>query len=174
MARTPSSPPTATRTPSCRWGLHLPDRSWAVMAALLLLPACTGIDPVAPGPDQVESARSVAVDQSFRVAMGQVVRLGSDGPYLWFRGVLEESRCPRRLSCVWEGNARIELLVGRRPAGWQRIRLDTHPRGTTSAAVGDLRLTLIELAPYPRAGEEPDFEVYEAVLVAEAVGGPEE
>ena len=81
-----------------------------------LLSAC------AAGPhDQSEPAqRSVRAAEEFTLALGGGVWLEGTNFLLIFDAVSEDSRCPRDVSCIWEGNARVAFTVREAVPGKKR------------------------------------------------------
>jgi hypothetical protein len=88
-------------------------------ASLLLtvaLAACAGVP--ADDPAQNSGHAPVNMGESFTLAPGESVRIVETNLVLMFVAVTEDSRCARNVTCVWEGNARVQLsLVG--PIGEQ-------------------------------------------------------
>jgi hypothetical protein len=85
----------------------------------------------------------------------------ADGLKLEFTDVLEDSRCPQRVQCVWAGRARIGLLASKTGAaartfelslpgpaqiyleyGIQLVALDPSPVSSRRTAPGDYVATL--------------------------------
>ena len=58
-----------------------------------------------PGPSALAPLDSAAV----RIALGETVAVG--GVPVRFTRVVEDSRCPPDVSCVWAGRARVELVA---------------------------------------------------------------
>ncbi len=79
-----------------------------------------------------------------------------------FVGVVEDSRCPKEVMCVWEGQAvtliRVIDVEGRSSAEQNLTLRAGHP-GLASATVGLLNLTLLSVEPYP--GSEVDIKASE-------------
>lgn len=88
--------------------------------ALLLLAGCAGTSPdeAPPAPEIPNAARAEleALEAPFRAPgvvtarLGQTVRLG--GVEIRPLEVLEDSRCPRDVDCVWAGRIRLKVRVG--------------------------------------------------------------
>jgi hypothetical protein len=66
--------------------------------------------------------------QMFTLAPGQVARIGRDGPYLGFRRVTGDSRCPMDVVCVWAGDAVVAVEVGLTMSSWTQGELHTDPQ----------------------------------------------
>ena len=81
-----------------------------------------------------------------------------------FVRVVEDSRCPKGVQCVWEGDAAVEIRVasgGGEPESVQ-LRLNARTKGTVVAK--GLHLTLQRLDPYPENGRSIKDSDYRAVL----------
>ena len=123
-------------------------------AGLLILTAaaCTGTggtdldtDPSA----EVAAALSTPIEVTLR--RGEYRRIAGARLGLGFDGVLTDSRCPIDAVCVWMGDA-VALIELAAPGVSTRFELHTsqEPR---SAASNSVTVTLLELAPAPKASE---------------------
>ena len=65
-----------------------------------------------------------------------------------FTAVLEDSRCPATVVCIWEGNAKVEVGIGVGTGSMHTLRLNTSLE-PNSAVWNDIRVTLLEVAPSP-------------------------
>lgn len=138
----------------------------AVFSALVLalLPGC---DIASPG-----GQRYVALGELVEVEEGGTVRLGPTGPYLTFREVLDDSRCPMNVDCVWQGqaNAGFELIAAAGDTSFtmQIPGLVRTPYNDNKAvAVGRLTFTLLTLNPYPDAQAVEAQRSYRALIRVE-------
>jgi hypothetical protein len=101
--------------------------------------------------------------QTFTLSPGQVARIGRDGPYLGFRRVSSDSRCPMDVVCVWMGDAVVQVEVGLTQGSWTHGELHTDPQQPPLDA-GGYRIRLTELQPYPRSSETTDAGRYRATF----------
>jgi hypothetical protein len=80
-----------------------------------------------------------------------------------FVDVVEDSRCPEGVECIWAGNARIRIEISRDSESKVQYELETN--GPNTAAVFDgLRISLKTLAPYPKADKAICTADYKATL----------
>src|SRR5262245_23164349 len=86
--------------------------------------------------------------QTFTLAPGQVARIGREGPYLAFRRVVSDSRCPMDVVCVWMGDGLVAVDVGLSTTQWVARELHTDPQQPPVEA-GDYVIRLTDLQPYP-------------------------
>ena len=88
-----------------------------------------------------------------------------------FTDVLEDSRCPSEVECVWTGQARIAVDI--EPAGLPSTttKFNTNPapgQNVQTTRVGDYTVELKSLQPQPRTPDEPiAFEDYRATLIVQ-------
>lgn len=98
----------------------------------------------------VEPPGTVALGGTFPLRVGQTVRVEGEPLHLRFDAVLEDSRCPGDVVCVWEGNARLRLLLGSAAPPSQPVELNTALEPRTASAPG-YRVELERLEPQPRS-----------------------
>ena len=109
------------------------------------------------------------LNEAFTLGGGQEAVIASENLRLRFGQVLEDSRCPARVECVWTGQARIAVVV--QPDGGEpsTVTFNTNPapgQTVNVVAVGEYSIELQSLDPYPQSPEEPiPFEDYRATLV---------
>jgi len=123
------------------WGFS----RFLVVPGVALAVACT------PGQAQPDTA-TAQLGHEFVLAGGQDAMVDGAGLRLKFERVLDDSRCPKRVSCVWTGAARIAVVVT--PDGQQptTLEFDTNPApGQThlTDTVGGYIVELRSLDPYP-------------------------
>jgi hypothetical protein len=109
----------------------------------------------APAPDLVPAT----LDSPFQLKVGQTGLVEPQGPSVEFIEVVEDSRCPIGVDCVWEGRARILIRVsssgdvlgfGTRELTLEAGQVDR--AADSVAGVFDTYLfELLALDPYPRA-----------------------
>ena len=80
-----------------------------------------------------------------------------------FVEVVEDSRCPKGVDCVWAGMARIRLELSVNGGETQEVVLDTLAE-TDTAEFGDSSIRLKSLDPYPEADAQIDPMAYVATL----------
>jgi len=98
------------------------------------------------------------VRQLVSVCAGQEITVTARKLKIKFVGVLEDSRCPEGVQCIWAGNARIRLKLSGGRGRVANVELNTtnKPRETTYA---NYTIALVNLVPRavrdgrPKAGE---------------------
>lgn len=131
-----------------------PGRARRVAAActVLLLGAAltgtaTGADPRASARGQAERReREPAPATELVLRIGQSESLDADGLTMQFDRVVEDSRCPMDVTCVWAGDAVVRLTIGRR-ASTVTVDLRLSERGERERVEGAYRIRLERLLP---------------------------
>ena len=136
-----------------------------VFTPLLLLAlagGCSGSQPVSDSSSS--EVRTAATGEPFALAQGESVQIA--GHSLRFVDVVEDSRCPTGVTCIWGGRAKVRLSLSD-PDGTEATQVltlnydgmtgDESPRWT----VGGVVVELLALNPYPSEGsaQEPAREV---------------
>jgi hypothetical protein len=101
----------------------------------------------------------------FDLAIGQTAALEGTDYRITFNRVTEDSRCPVDVTCVWAGDAKIELVISRSGTP-DDTRVVSLAPPNSEVAVGDLRIRFVSLAPAPRQSQQPASRAYVARLLA--------
>ena len=88
---------------------------------------------------------------------------GSKATFTFVR-VVEDSRCPKGVQCVWEGDATIELRVSPEQGGPETVQLHLNAGTAKDVVVHGLRIVLERLDPYPESGRSTETSAYRAVI----------
>ena len=123
----------------------------------------------APEPDQV----AATLGSPFQLKAGQAAMIDRQGPKVVFVEVVEDSRCAKGVTCIWEGRARVQVRVsssgdvlgfGTRELTLEAGRMDAS--GNSVVGVFDTyTLELSALDPYPQAGAQKPSEYTATLLV---------
>jgi len=114
-----------------------------------------------------QARKKIMLDKNFVLSVGQEV-LTADGKLkIKFVSVAEDSRCPKGVNCIWAGNARVVLQVGKSTGMPSKLELNTHPREAGDGAGGydQYLIKLVEVAPYPVANQTNKPRNYAITLV---------
>ena len=123
----------------------------------------TGEGDVGPGSGYLTDPSVVSIQYGQDLVVpGTVLRMS-------FSDVLEDSRCPTDVVCVWEGNARVELGIGAGTGPTFPLQLNTSLEPGSAEWDGVL-VTLLQLTPAPTSGSTIDPEAYAVTLRLEPVG----
>lgn len=102
----------------------------------------------------------VSLPRGVDLALGERVAL-PDGGWVEFVAVLEDSRCPADVVCVWQGRAVLEFdVTGERVAvtliGGESV---SDPEVTTGH-----RIVVEDVHPYPKASQPSDSDDYRVTI----------
>jgi hypothetical protein len=112
----------------------------------------------------MENAIVAQPDVTFSLPMGKSAVVNGTGARITFRRVTEDSRCPVDVTCVWAGDAKIELAISRNGAGDDVRVLSLTPLNNETSS-GSLRIRFVGLAPVPRQSDGSATRAYVAQLV---------
>ena len=122
-----------------------------VLMSVLALTGCQAIQQARADPVEYD------VGEFFSLGGGREALIRGADLRLRFTDVLEDSRCPTLVECVWTGQARIAILVqqgGHAPA---TTEFNTNPapgQNVQTVSVGRFSIDLQALDPYPETPEE--------------------
>ena len=74
--------------------------------------------------------------------------------------VLEDSRCPANVQCVWEGNARVDFILKQEGRSEQIFTLNTFAGFLTDTTVNGIRFEMIDMLPYPVVDKDYQLDDY--------------
>jgi len=117
---------------------------------------------------QLQPAVIVEPGLSFALAPGQTAEIKRSDMRITFRQVREDSRCPTDVTCVWEGDAKVEVVIARAGAPDETRLLSIKSPGN-EARVGNLKIRFVGLTPVPRQADAGAPKNYLAEFVAEQV-----
>ena len=141
--------------------LRQPDvRAFVVACAIIVATAgCATAEPTVA----VVAEPGVA----FSLPLGKTASINGNGTKVTFKQVKADSRCPTDVTCVWEGDAEIEITVSRpgTPDDTKILSLHT-PNVITS---GDLQIRFVGLTPVPRQADGNAPRAYVAQLLANRI-----
>ena len=105
--------------------------------------------------------------QPFTLALGREAVLPEADLVLRFADVLEDSRCPTQVNCVWAGQARILVGVIEQGEFAGVFEMNTNPPLKLEAfTYAEYEIRLTALNPYPEQPAPPiPLEDYEATFV---------
>ena len=111
----------------------------AILLMCLLLPVACAVTDTTTKPHSEEAHSRVTL------GLGQSTQLG-DGSQLTYTSLVNDSRCPPDVQCVWEGDAEIALRWKPVNNSARDLRLHTSSKGgATSARIGERTVTLVSL-----------------------------
>ena len=69
--------------------------------------------------------------------------------YICLVSVLNDSRCPEGVQCIWQGNAEAKFKFSKYDENPVFFNLNTYPGFTNDTIIGGYKFTLKNLTPYP-------------------------
>jgi hypothetical protein len=87
---------------------------------------------------------------AFSLHVGETAVLKGSRTRVTFKEVTHESRCPTSVTCVWEGEAKIDVSFSPEQ-GPAESRVLSLKAPNNEARIGDLTIRFTALAPYPSA-----------------------
>ena len=106
---------------------------------------------------------SAAPGSPFRIGVGQSVSIEGLNVVLGFEEVLEDSRCPSDVMCVWAGTARLKAFLRGDGQTRREVELKTFPRA--ALVVDGYAIQVEALEPFPRSNVRIDPRGYVATVI---------
>jgi hypothetical protein len=108
------------------------------------------------------NAQAVDAGAEVTLAPGETASVNAAEIKVRFISVIDDSRCPRDVTCVWAGEVRL-LLEMQTARGPQPIEI----RERGSAIAGGYRVTLLQVEPQPMSTAKIAPQEYRAKIVIE-------
>ena len=108
-------------------------------------------------------SNAVSFDKDFALSTGEMVQVEGGMGYIKFIKVLQDSRCPVNVTCVWAGNVKIELEIMGSDRKKFSISLNTGIEPNTVSLQGYV-LQLISILPLKVEGVSISPEQYQVKL----------
>jgi phage shock protein E len=105
-----------------------------------------------PGQDSNQASNrtnEVALNQVFELKIGQQVIIKGERLKAKFISVVEDSRCPKGVQCIQEGQGRVSLQLTPRNKKSETVELSTASTGQEINFNG-YQVKLVSLNPYPK------------------------
>jgi hypothetical protein len=104
--------------------------------------------------------------QNVTLAIGQSVNVPNTGLTVSFQEVVEDSRCPTGVTCIWAGDASVRITIKTQDGSPSSYTLHTNaqPREVEHA---NYRVQLASVAPHPSGDAPPRREEYRVALAIE-------
>lgn len=99
------------------------------------------------------------IGEPFNIRLGQTLKFQDADLSITFEELLEDSRCPEGVACVWAGNGRVSFKLNEFQA-----ELNTYldPKSTD---LSEYEIELVSLSPYPRIDRVIEEEDYKAEVI---------
>jgi len=129
-----------------------------VLICIFLLTSCSMKDEV--------SYSRIAYNKEYAIPVRYSVTTIDNKYTLRFDSVLEDSRCPEGLVCIWSGVAAVKFSVTEGNSAKTTVKLYTLNNSSWSDSVvyKDIKIKLLRLAPYPSLYTKYSYSAYEATI----------
>jgi hypothetical protein len=127
-------------------------------ATIVALSSCAAMEPTVPAEPGV----------AFSLPIGKTAAINGSGTRLTFRLVREDSRCPTDVTCIWAGDAKIDVTISRNGSSDDTRTLGLAPPNN-EATSGDLQIRFVGLTPVPRQADGNAPRAYVAQLVVNRI-----
>jgi len=94
-----------------------------------------------------KDAATFTVGETFTLAPGEIRTNKDAAMTVSFVGVTEDSRCPKNTNCVWEGEAKIKLMINE--DAMELVIRQGDPAQAQQSYEGGYIIEAQSLAPYP-------------------------
>lgn len=135
---------------------------------LLLVASLPGTGPSTTGPPAAGTALISSRSETIDLRVGSTASLANGAVQLDFVRVANDSRCPTGTTCVWEGDAEIQVRIQRRGSVAHSVTLHSNPRFIRTVSVDGVTVTLEQLRPHPEADRPVAADDYVATLQVES------
>src|SRR5688572_4335096 len=118
-----------------------------------LLAALVGCSttPGEPTPGQTNAA-TVAIGDTFSLRAGETAQVEGTQVQVAFKRVENDSRCPQDVTCVWAGDALVQLEVAVARTAWVPVPLHTTLEPRKAGQFG-YTFELVGLSPQPTSSQ---------------------
>lgn len=108
--------------------------------------------------------KRVRMQQEFDLRAGRQATIKDAGLSITFVELIEDSRCPEGVDCIWAGNGEITLFLkkGRHKSVIFKLNTTSEPKSFTYQGY---EISLVKLAPYPKIDVKINKGDYVATLV---------
>jgi hypothetical protein len=127
-------------------------RFLATIAFIVLLSGCAGTA-VNRLKCETPAGQDRVLDGTLNLRYGERSTLARENLTLTFVQVIEDSRCPAGVRCIWEGNARVGVKAEKPPSGSATLELNTSARYATEATFQGYKVQLLQVVPHPAHGQ---------------------
>jgi hypothetical protein len=114
-----------------------------------------------------KSVHPVELNQEFQLKFQEAAKLKAEDIAIRFTSLIQESRCPQEVHCITAGKAEIALQLGKGKEKTEQIQLSTEPP-SNEVSYDKYRIKLLDVLPYPKAGEQNDAARYSVQLIISA------
>ena len=126
-----------------------------------LLSGCAALYDPTPNNPTEPTAINAEIGQPFTLSVGQTARIGL--LRITFVRVLEDSRCPIDVVCVWQGNAKVQLALTRLGQLGRRVSLNS-TLNPTEIRFKKFLVSFVDIQPAPVSNHRIERKAYRVIL----------
>lgn len=121
---------------------------------------------LAASPHSNSALDVVRLDREFKLKAGRQVTVKGTKLRIRFVAVENDSRCPSDVTCVWAGNAAVQLQLGTgRSSKTVTLNTSKSPSFAGETEYRGYKVKLVDLSPYPRSDRKIVRRDYTATLL---------
>jgi hypothetical protein len=113
---------------------------------------------------QSRKAEVIGLGKEFELKIDQKAVVEGEGLTIVFESVLDDSRCPKGVDCIWSGNAKISIISSKTKQSPTKIELNTDD-GPKSSSYMDYEIKLVALKPNRKPDVPLQRDEYRALLI---------
>ena len=114
---------------------------------------------------EFEDFSNLNLNDTIELSYRECVYDPDDHFYICLDSVLNDSRCPTGVMCIWEGNAEVRFRFEKLNENPIFFNLNTHLSSTKDTIIDNHKISLIGLDPYPAIGVRYSQMLYKAQLI---------
>lgn len=140
------------------WGGKMKKNIFQTLGLAILLIYCSD------APNDIEDA-TFKLGDTLTIAYGETQFNSSQDLSINFDTILEDSRCPVDVVCVWEGNAEIKFILSSNDSFVDFTLNTAGSYFNTDTTLYGYEIELIDLLPYPHSQIQHPITDYKAVVL---------
>lgn len=117
--------------------------------------------------ENAKTVRKAELNREFQLKFRESAKLESEDLGIRFNALIQESRCPKEVQCITAGKAEIAIQMTDAEGKTEQIQMSTEVPAN-EVSYDKYRIQLLEVLPYPIAGERNDPERYSILLIISA------
>ena len=111
-----------------------------------------------------KSHKEIELNRQFELKFGETAVIKSEHLAIRFSELVQDSRCPKSVTCIAAGNATIELELGNSKGKASPVKLGTD-QDSNETTYQQYKVKLIEINPYPSSPGRIEPQLYSAILL---------
>jgi hypothetical protein len=98
----------------------------------------------------LENFAEFQLNDTLQIFLGDTISNSDQHIWVTFDSLLQDSRCPINVNCIWQGNAEVAILFSNNNF-IEEVRLNTFPAFEHRRDVFGYTISLIDVLPYPHS-----------------------